>query len=61
MTMYWLANGGHYQTIADNFGLGKSTVHAILHETAQALDKSLFSRLVKWPGEMCDRLATSRH
>jgi len=59
--MYWLANGGHYQTIADNFGLGKSTVHVILHETIQALDKSLFIKIVKRPGAMCERLATLRH
>lgn len=49
VTMYWLANGCHYRTVADLFQLHKSTANVILHETTQAMDDVLFDKVVNWP------------
>ena len=49
VTMYWLANGGHYKVVAKLFGMVKSTLCVILHDTIQGLDDVLFPRVVIWP------------
>lgn len=48
-TMYWLANGGHYKTVATLFGLATPTLCVVLHKTTQVMDKNLFGRVIKWP------------
>ena len=44
VTMYWLAKGGHNKVVAKLFGMVKSTLCAILHDTIQGLDDVLFPR-----------------
>lgn len=49
LTLYFLGQGTNYRTLANQFGVGISTVCQIVKETARAIQNTLISELVKFP------------
>ncbi|KAL0054440.1 hypothetical protein WJX82_008867 [Trebouxia sp. C0006] len=51
VTLYWLGRGSYSDDVALIFGIGKTTVHQILHETVAVMNEQLVPHAIKWPGE----------
>ncbi len=51
VTLYWLGRGSYYDDVALIFGIGKTTVHQIVHETVAVMNEQLVPHAIKWPGE----------
>ena len=51
VTLYWLGRGSYYDDVALIFGIGKITVHQILHETVGVMNEQLVPHAIKWPGD----------
>ena len=49
ITLYWLADTAHYRTIANLFGVGKSTVCGIVKQVCEVIVRILLSRYICVP------------
>ena len=49
ITLYWLADTAHYRTIANLFGVGKSTVCGIVKQLCEVIVRILLSRYIYVP------------
>ena len=49
IAVYWMASSAEYRTIANLFGVGKSTVHKYIHDVCTALDENILDKYVKFP------------
>lgn len=59
VTLWFLARGGYYHQVAEQFGIGKSTVCDILDDTCDAIWSVLGDRYVRFPAsyDECKRAA----
>ena len=51
ITIYWLAHGSYYDDVHQVWGVHKTTVYSILHETVGVMEQQLFHATVKWPSD----------
>ena len=49
ITLYWLADTAHYRTIANLFGVGKSTVCGIVKQVCEVIVRILLPRYIYVP------------
>ena len=49
ITLYWLSDNAHYRTIANLFGVGKSTVCGIVKDVCQAIVRVLLPLYIRLP------------
>ena len=50
-----MADGSHYYTIGDTFGIGRHAVCDAVHAGVDAIVGVLFRELVRWPEDEIDR------
>ena len=48
---YWIASSAEYSTIANLFGVGKSTVHKCIHDVCTAMAENILDKYVKLPAD----------
>ena len=51
ITIFLLAQGDHYHSIATTFGIHKSSVSKHLHDVMPVLERKLFARNIKFPAK----------
>ena len=49
IAVYWMASSTEYRTIANLFGVGKSTVHKCIHDVCTAMAENILDKYVKFP------------
>ena len=49
IAVYWMASSAEYRTIANLFGVGKSTVHKCIHDVCTAMAEDILDKYVKFP------------
>jgi hypothetical protein len=49
ITLHWLATGVRFKDLADDWGVGKSTAHAVVHQVVPELLKSIVPTSIKFP------------
>ena len=49
LTLYWMAKGDQFDSVAAAFSLAQSTVVTIVHDVIQAMDRILPAHFIKWP------------
>ncbi|XP_071092733.1 uncharacterized protein [Haliotis cracherodii] len=49
IAVYWLASSAEFRTIANLFGVSKSTVHKCVHEICNVIPENLLEKYVKFP------------
>ena len=49
--MYWIASSSEYHTIANLFGVGKSTVHKYIHDVCTTMAENILDTYVKFPAD----------
>ena len=51
IAVYWMASSAEYRTIANLFGVGKSTVHKCIHDVCMAIAENILDKYVKFPAD----------
>ena len=51
IAVYWMASSAEYRTIANLFGVGKSTVHKSIHDLCTAMAENILDKYVKFPAD----------
>ena len=51
IAVYWMAFSAEYGTIANLFGVGKSTVHKYSHDVCTAMAVNILDKYVKFPAD----------
>jgi len=51
ITLYFLSQGDHYLSFANQFGIHKSSVYKHLHAVISVLEQKLYSRCIRFPAE----------
>ena len=51
ITLYFLSQGDHYLSVANQFGIHKSSVSKHLHAVIPVIEQRLFSRCIRFPAE----------
>ena len=51
IAVYWMASSAEYRTIANLFGVGKSTVHKCIHDVCTAMAETILDKYVKLPAD----------
>ena len=51
IAVYWMASSSEYRTIANLFGVGKSTVHKCIHDVCTAMAENILDKCVKFPAD----------
>ena len=51
IAVYWMASSAEYRTIANLFGVGKSTVHKCIHDVCTAMAENILDKYVKFPAD----------
>ena len=51
IAVYWMASSSEYRTIANLFGVGKSTVHKCIHDVCTAMAENILDKYVKFPAD----------
>ncbi|XP_035676202.1 protein ANTAGONIST OF LIKE HETEROCHROMATIN PROTEIN 1-like [Branchiostoma floridae] len=49
VTMYWLASGDLFRTVADLFGISEGSVCVIIHGVCKAIVDVLLPQYIRWP------------
>ena len=51
IAVYWMASSAEYRTIANLFGVRKSTVHKCIHDVCTAMAENILDKYVKFPAD----------
>ena len=51
IAVYWMASSAEYRTIANPFGVGKSTVHKCIHNVCTAMAETILDKYMKFPAD----------
>ena len=51
IVVYWMASSTEYRTIANLFGIGKSTVHKCIHDVCTAMAENILDKYMKFPAD----------
>ena len=51
IAVYWIASSAEYRTIANLFGVGKSTVRKCIHDVCTAMAENILDKYVKFPAD----------
>ena len=51
IAVYWMASSAEYHTIANLFGVGKSTVNKCIHDVCKAMAENILDKYVKFPAD----------
>ena len=51
IAVYWMASSSEYRTIANLFGVGKTTVHKCIHDVCTAMAENILDKYVKFPAD----------